>query len=349
MFKKKKVYKKRSTPLPFVIFRWLLSLFIFTLLVGGSYSAYKHFSGVDPLKIDPKALVETTVVSIVNSSETTKILDQIFGFSLKKTKETVIPADSNNNQSQKTPVKKSPVDFRFILVADSHNKNELLKEALQQGQKKYTDVKFIIGLGDYTEVGTMGELEAAKQVFDGSGLRYFVTAGDHDLWDSRNRQLTPTDNFVKVFGPPYQSFSYGQVRFVIFNNSDNYEGLGTQQLSWLKEELDRIKQEKDTKLILAFSQEPLYHPSSLHTMGRVTPALKSEAQQIINWFKDVGVKGVFAGDIHYFTSYKEPSSGMAMFTIGAITSEPNAQDPRYSVVTIYQDGSFSVDDVAINQ
>ena len=173
-----------------------------------------------------------------------------------------------------------------------------------------------------------------------------MTAGDHDLWDGRDKEGSALVNFVKVFGLPYQSFVYNGVAFLIMYNSDNYGGLGEDQLSWVESELKKFNS-GGVKSILVFTHEPLYHPSSGRVMGKVEPKLKDEANRLIDLFKNYGVKEVFAGDIHYFTRYAESESGLPMTTIGAVASLRNTQSPRYSVVTIYEDLSYQVEDLEI--
>ena len=301
---------RRYTNIVFVIFRLGLSLGIFAVLLGGIYSAYKHFSGLDPLKLNPQT-VFSNLLSLVN------------------------------------PIAPSPIQkevFSFILVADSHSDNANLKNALTQA--KPSNPEFIIGLGDYTEVGTVDELKKAKQEFDNLGLRYFLAVGDHDLWDCRNRSLPPDCNFKEVFGSSYQSFTYQDFRFIILYNSDNYLGFDDDQLKWLSDELEKAKNYQ-VKGIFVFLHEPLYHPSSDHVMGRIEKDLKNQARSLISTLKDGGVKKVFAGDTHYFSEYSEPETGLPMVTVGAISSERNPQTPRYGLVLVYGDGSTKVEDVEI--
>ena len=54
--------------------------------------------------------------------------------------------------------------MRVALVSDSHNENDLLEKALAQAAGE--GINFVIGLGDYTNTGTVEELQAAKNVFD---------------------------------------------------------------------------------------------------------------------------------------------------------------------------------------
>lgn len=348
----KKHKGRRSTNIVFVIFRLALSLVMFGVLLVGVYSAYKHFSGLDPLKLDPQAVVSNLLkaktprqfLSVLSSLKLTQgFSDQMLGQSQK-------PAEEQTVQNPAKQITNSPLAFKFLLFADSHNDNVNLKKALTQAKQDYPDLKFIIGLGDYTDVGTLEELRRAKNELDNSGLRYFLIMGDHDLWDCRNRSLPPDCNFTDVFGPRYQSFEFDNFFFLLLDNSDNYLGLGMEQIEWISTQLQKAKDEgkvKGKKTVLAFIHEPLYHPSSDHAMGRVEKNLKSQAKSLIFELKEAGVKEVFSGDIHYFSQYEEPETKLTMYTVGAVTVERNPQAPRFAVVSVFEDGSTKVGDVEI--
>ena len=230
------------------------------------------------------------------------------------------------------------------MVADSHNDNLYLKKALSQ-TKQDPQIKFIIGLGDYTEVGTIDELKNAKKELDDASIRYFLTVGDHDLWDARNKGLPATANFNQLFGPAYQSFSFENFYFILLFNSDNYQGVDEDQMRWLQQQLQKAKQEG--RIIFIFTHEPLYHPSSDHVMGRVEGNLKIQAKNLIRTLKDWGVSKVFSGDTHYFSQYSEPETGLIMVTVGALTSQRNVQAPRFAKVLVYENGDTQVEDVEI--
>lgn len=319
---------------------------MFALLLGGTYSAYKHFSGLDPLKLDPQAVLKNILTSrspqqfiaaLSSLKLNTSFINQnkeVAGQSFKSNTQPNIQADTSPNYI-----------FRFMLVADSHNDNQNLKKAISQAKSNYQDIAFIIGLGDYTEVGTITELKEAKKELDSSGLRYFLVTGDHDLWDSRDKQTDPPTNFRSVFGLTYQSFTFQNYRFILLYNSDNYNGISDEQLKWLADELQKAKDESSK--ILVFVHEPLYHPSSDHVMGRVEQSLKSQAKKLAHQLKDAKVYKVFAGDTHYFSEYEEPETKLSMVTGGAVVTDRNPQAPRFAVVYVFEDGNIKVEDVQI--
>lgn len=333
----KKHYKRRSSNIVFVIFRLILSLIMFAVLLGGTYSAYKHFSGLDPLKLDPQSVLNNVLALV-----TTKELSDILGKPIQLGQEQkIIPI----SKEEKADTPATDLAFRFLLLADTHSDNANLAKALEQAKVNYSDLEFIIGLGDYTEVGTTDELKNAKKELDNSGLRYFLIPGDHDLWDCRNRSLLPDECFGQVFGPTYQSFVFENFFFLLLDNSDNYKGFDSEQSKWITGELDKTKE--GVKGTFVFLHEPLYHPSSEHVMGWVEKDLKSQAGGLMFQLKDAGVLKVFTGDIHYFSQYLEPKTGLSMVTIGAVTIERNPQAPRFAVVSVFEDGSTKVEDVEI--
>lgn len=339
----RKHYKTRSSNPILIFFRLVLSVIMFAALVGGVYSAYKHFSGLDPLELDPQALFNN-LIAARTPKEFKDVLSSI-KIDQKISGERENPGNELSSSASANRTDKNPA-FRFLLVADSHTDNSDLTKAVNQAKQKYPDLKFIIGLGDYTDVGTIAELKNAKAVFDSSSLRYFLIPGDHDLWDCRNRGLAPASCFKQVFGPNYQTFTFNNFEFLLLDNSDDYSGLGDVQRKWIEGDLEKNK-EALPKGIFVFVHEPLYHPSSDHTMGKTEKNLKQQARDLMFQLKSAGVKKVFAGDIHFFSEYSEPVTGLEMATIGAVTIERNPQAPRFAIVSVSEDGKTLVEDVEI--
>lgn len=336
----KKHYEKRSHNILFVTFRLFLSIVMFVILLGGIYQAYKHFSGLDPVKLDLPALFNNVIAAktpqdLIKVISAVKLAPRVLKSPVLSGTDKIAPASSGFVPS-----------FRFLLVADTHNDNRNLEKAISQAKQTFPDLKFIIGLGDYSEVGTIEELNRAKKVFDDAGLRYFLIPGDHDLWDSRNRSLAPTDNFQKVFGPNFQTFNFDDFSFLLLDNSDNYTGLDKAQFSFLEDKLAKSREE-GAKAVFVFMHEPLYHPSSDHVMGWVEKSLKSQAEMLLFKLKEGGATKIFSGDIHYFSQYQEPKTKIEMFTIGAVSTARNPQVPRFAVIEAGADGSVKVKDVEI--
>lgn len=245
-------------------------------------------------------------------------------------------------------ISKTPI-LRFALVADSENDNDLLAKALDQA--KGVGVNFVIGLGDWSTVGTAGELAAARQVFEKSDLNYYMTAGDHDLWDSRNRGEEALTNYKQVFGEPTHEFDSNGVQFVVVDNSDIYKGISTDDWQLLTGVLN-----KQVKLRFVFAHKTPFHPQSSHIMGEDNPEVADQAQSFLALLEKGKVDGFFSGDLHFFAQFssrgrsasggKSPK-GVRITTIGAVDAERNSQGPRFSTVTVYSDYSWEVNDIEI--
>ncbi len=348
MFKQTEPVRRKKGFLPLTVLRLFLSLVIMAIFAVGVYQAFRYFSGLDPLEVNPNTLIGSLLASDSVGSTISRYLDVTLpgGRQPLKSLSSRFPIQDKVVSGDNQPDTKSQGEllYKFAVVADSHNDNTDLDKALSQA--KVAGAKFIIGLGDWSQVGTVKELEEAKAVFDASSLPYYVTAGDHDLWDSRNKDWLPLADFNQVFGPAYQTFSDGNIRYIIIDNSDSNGGLGVEQTDWLKATLQSI-QSKPPAATFLFMHMPLYHPTSDHVMGNGSSDRAAEAKQLINLAKEAGVKTVFAGHVHAFTSYTEPRSGLKMVTAGAITAERNTQNPHFLMVDVYSSGDYNIEDTEI--
>ncbi len=348
--------RRRGTPLPFVLLRMCLSLMMLSIFGIAILTAFRHFSGTDPLSVSPK----NALVSVATSDASADLVKAVFSLDAKKGLTSIqrMLAESLNQPTlapkpqtldpnivpSSSFVPTAPLLMKFAVIADSHTDNEDLAKALNQA--KSSGVKFVIGLGDYSQVGTKEELQSAKNVITSSGLPFYGTAGDHDLWDCRNRKLSPDCNFTTVFGSTYQSFSDSNIRFIILYNSDNYDGIDALQMKWLGDELQRAAIAQPKQLFV-FTHEPLYHPSSDHIMGKDNSKIRDQASHVASLLKQAKVAEVFYGDTHFYGRYVDPTTSLKMTTVGAVTRERNVQAPRFAIVDVYTDGSYNVEDLEI--
>lgn len=252
---------------------------------------------------------------------------------------------SQINSKAKTDTAKNnekEILLKIALIADSHIDLENLKKTVEEIKEDKPD--FIIGLGDYSAVGTREELFATKEILDKSKLKYYVIPGDHDLWDSRNKDKDPLSNFKYVFGKDYQQITEKEVNFLLVNNADNYRGVDSNQMTWL---LDKLKQTKNYKLNLIFIHKPLYHPTSIHIMGQLSKQVDEQRKQLLDESAKTEVAEIFSGDLHFFNHFEEPQTHDKITIVGAVTAENNWQGPRYSVLKIYKDYTYDVGDKSI--
>lgn len=314
-----------------------MSVFIIGIMALGLLQAYKTFSGYDPMKLD-----STSLKGLLTSESAYSTLIGLLTFDPKESiglggSQGTTGTTSTTGEENRSG---SPVKFKFAVMADSHKDTANLATALAQARAE--GVKFVVMMGDLSDVGTIAELTATKEVLDNSGLQYYTAAGDHDLWDSRDKESDPPKNFKEVFGLTYQSFTYDTVRYILIYNSDNYLGLDGVQLKWIEDELSRPETESAPSLTFVFAPTPLYHPSSDHVMGKVTPKLTGQADHLMTTFKRAGVDMVFSADTHFYSKFTEPKNDLDMITVGAVTSERNPQAPRFAMVEVLEDGEFNL-------
>lgn len=335
--------RKRRGPSPIVaFFQIIISIIIFAVLGVGLYAAIREFSGVDPLSLNPQSVAK----QVFSSDTVYSFFKDILSYNPTGKSNSILPDVSNltGSTSQK-PATNAPLAFTFAIIADSHIDISHLNSALAQA--KDDNAQFIIGIGDFSNVGTVQELSATRQAFDQVHLPYYVVPGDHDLWDSRNKKLPAVTNFQQIFGIPYQTFAYQNARFYLLYNTDDYLGLDDIQMQWIQDILQRTAQGGKNQVLFGIVGTPLYHPSSDHQMGRLTPSLASQASSLINLFKKYNVSEVFAGDTHFFSQYTEPKTGLKMTTVGAVTEADNPQTPRFVLVDVYEDGSYNIKETLV--
>lgn len=309
----------------------------------GLLQAYKSFSGYDPISLSPQQTLKSLLTSEGAYNFVTGLLTFDPKNSLSNAKSVLQEGTFQANQTEEKP-SNAAVVYSFAVVADSHLDYSNLTKALAQAKSK--GAQFVIGMGDLTDVGTRDELSKTKAIYDNSGLPYYSSPGDHDMWDSRNQKKDASQNFVDVFGPSYQAFTYKNTRFILINNADNYLGIDSTQLQWIEDELKNIDQ-TSIQQIFVVADIPLFHPSSDHVMGKTEPKLKNQADHLLSIFARAGVKQIFSADTHMYSSYKEPTNNLPIMTVGAVTSDRNPQTPRFVMVDVKEDGSYNTDQVEI--
>ncbi|KKS16753.1 MAG: Metallophosphoesterase [candidate division WWE3 bacterium GW2011_GWC1_41_7] len=225
----------------------------------------------------------------------------------------------------------------IVLLADSHDKTELLKKSLEMAKEIKPD--YVFHLGDLTDLGLLETLREAKGVLDSSGLKYYAISGDHDLWKS-----VGPENFLNVFNKNYHSVTVGDNKFVLFDNSANYSTVSDVQMSWFENEL--------TDADFVVLSQPLYHPVNDRVMGVVNGEevmkVKEQAGKILDMIRNSGVEAIIAADHHQYSEYEDPvNSNLTHYVVGAITDTRNIQTPRFAVLKIYENRDFTVEEVML--
>lgn len=239
-------------------------------------------------------------------------------FLMKKDQKNVISNQSSVIGNLEIRKEKS-VLLKFAVMADVHNDIDDLKKVLEIEKNN-----LVVIAGDLTINGTRSELMNVLVQLGESGVKYVAVPGNHDLYKNQ---------WSGVFGKDYQSVKMGNVKLILINNG-NWKGLGEEQKKWIENEA------KECQLItcVAVMHMPLWNNFSKHVMGEYLPTTALEAKWLKEMFLKNNVKTGYSGHLHYNSEYE--IDGWKTVLVGAISKDRNTQTPRFTEVTVYDDGTI---------
>ncbi|NMB69792.1 metallophosphoesterase [candidate division WWE3 bacterium] len=227
--------------------------------------------------------------------------------------------------------------IKLAILADVHSDYTNLKKALDK--TKAMGISKIFFLGDYTKLGLIEDLTAAKKIMDSYDIDYYSLAGDHDLWKS-----VGYENFFEVFGAKKQTVTIEGVKFVFLDNGANYTVVDSENIEWFKKEV--------TDADFVVLSQPLYYPKLNKYMGKVNgedvTELMTQRNMLLDIIRGTDVKAVIAADLHISDSVSDPvKPKLNHVLVGALTGERNLQSPRFSVFKYFDDSSYELEDVVL--
>lgn len=154
---------------------------------------------------------------------------------------------------------KEPNKFKILIFGDIQPRDE--KEIFFMSDKIITELigttaVFGVALGDIT----FDNLKLYKHITESLsniGIPMWYVPGNHDLDYSQDNSIDARKKWNEIFGPSWYSFSYGPVHFIVLDNirwivegdKRYYQtGLGADQMSFLKNEINRLN--KDQLLVI---------------------------------------------------------------------------------------------------
>ncbi len=159
-----------------------------------------------------------------------------------------------------------PDTFKVVVIGDPQPRNNKEIDYLRDdviAELVGAEVKFTVALGD-NMFDDLSLYDRYNQLMGQIGVPCHNVAGNHDRNYDAKDDVHSLETFAYFFGPPYYSFNYGKVHFIILddvehfieNGEAKYRGnLDDQQLLWLQNDL----QLTDPEYLVVFMMHiPLY-------------------------------------------------------------------------------------------
>ncbi|MBW3540575.1 MAG: calcineurin-like phosphoesterase family protein [Planctomycetes bacterium] len=156
-----------------------------------------------------------------------------------------------------------PDQFRAILFGDPQPRDAKEVEYIERDvlhELIGTDAAFGVTLGDivFDDLSLFEPLAQSSAVL---GIPWYNVIGNHDInYDAPHDGLSD-ETFERVFGPPYYSFDYGPVHFIVLDDIQWFipapgqkgryvGGLGEEQMAFIKNDLAQIPEDQMVVLMM---------------------------------------------------------------------------------------------------
>lgn len=251
-----------------------------------------------------------------------------------------------------------PVRAVVAVMSDIHEDTKNFEIALKSAKEKQVLAVFV--LGDLSNFGDLAKLKLIKNQLDLADIPYEVLPGDHDL-----AQTLDTSNFEQVFDQGKPLITLKSVKFLLLDNSANFTTLSTPAIQ------DFTAQLADADFVLM--SQPLYtvglpSPFDKLFMGstRDVPetafvrinqqGVLAQRDQLLEAIRrHPNIKAIIAGDQHRSSMLSDIApSVLKHYVVGAVSREVGnypqkvIQSPRYSLMTLYEDGTYAIEDILVD-
>ena len=221
----------------------------------------------------------------------------------------------NSTQKSHLSSKNKPIAITVGLISDTESDWDYLEIALND--LKNRGVTDVFHLGDISHLGVPKDLSTANEYFVKSGLKVHPIPGDRDLWKSKGIEA-----FSSVFGPAYGVVEVGNVKFLLINNSDEYEGIDEVQWKYISDNILL------SKFILLHN--PIYFGNrSLwgKGMGEYSASVDSQRKSLLDLARSsANMSAVFGGDQHLFSENVDSERGTLFhYIVGAANFVRNVE------------------------
>lgn len=156
-----------------------------------------------------------------------------------------------------------PDHFRAVLFGDPQPRNQQEVEYIGHDVVQEligTDASFGVTLGDIA-FNNLDTFETLNKTIALIGIPWYNVIGNHDINFEAKHDAHSDETFERVYGPPYYSFDFGQVHFIVLDDIEWYiprengegeyrGGLGDEQIQFIKNDLAMIPEEQMVVLMM---------------------------------------------------------------------------------------------------
>lgn len=206
--------------------------------------------------------------------------------------------------------------FSFVVLGDCRG-NDAVYAALLTMAAAYKPL-FILVTGDVANTGAADEFAHYGNLIKPVPFPIVHVPGNHDVSSGK-------DNYVKAFGPPNWSFSYGAYRFIGLDNAGGSFSKDT--IAFASEML-----QPDKTCFVAFHVPPDFGRWQVHAMNK-----GGHGEEMAALLEKAGVPYVFLGHIHL---YDEIDRNGTKYVISAGGGAPlygkfGFGKPEYGLVVVH--------------
>ena len=302
--------------------------------IKASGSSVQNMS-IDIENINPEFYASSIDESLAPSRITVNTLEFTLNINAGETK-IINPSQPNDTE-----------DDNYAILGDSRDGYETLDKII--AQVNVLNPIFVIDNGDLVYSGKPNQYRLFDQTVSGISTTLCTTLGNHDIRGNGR------DTYIKLYGPEYYSFDFGDNHFIFLDSSRGYaemQAIPEEQYTWLEKDLQKAQ----GKRIYVISHVPPTDPRSGVTPNEIeayTDKVKNEggfveqkleaysenetidhgfrneeeAQKFENLMSQYKVTAVYLSHIHSYFDYKK--DGVRYIISGGAGAELLSQNSYY--------------------
>lgn len=183
--------------------------------------------------------------------------------------------------------------FRFAVVGDNHGITPAYRQMMADinGQ----EFRFLLNLADTSELGTIAEFQAVKQLESTLPFPVYHTVGNHDIKADKTRQ-----DMIDVFGHDrWYAIDQDQLHLIVLDNADRKIGFPSDELDWLEADLAT---HRDHTVVIAYHR-PFDLPLAAILGDDETSVSGRSNERFKSIISQENVKQILTAHLHTYLPY----------------------------------------------